>query len=30
MWIVNQKQRRERLTPQQLSQLADLGVHWAR
>ncbi|WP_162688972.1 MULTISPECIES: helicase [unclassified Streptomyces] len=30
MWIVNQNQRRGRLTPEQLAQIAELGVHWAR
>ncbi|MEU8466283.1 helicase associated domain-containing protein [Streptomyces sp. NPDC029003] len=30
VWIVNQKQRRGRLTPDQLAQLAELGVDWAR
>ncbi|MCJ0875273.1 DEAD/DEAH box helicase [Streptomyces sp. AP-93] len=30
VWIVNQKQRRDRLDPAQLSALAELGVDWAR
>ncbi len=30
VWIANQKQRRDRLDPEQLAALADLGVHWAR
>ncbi|MFE4265421.1 helicase associated domain-containing protein [Streptomyces sp. NPDC056883] len=30
VWIVNQKQRRGRLTPEQLAQLAELGIGWAR
>ncbi|MFD7034050.1 Helicase associated domain protein [Streptomyces sp. NPDC059917] len=30
VWIVNQKQRRARLAPKQLAQLAELGVDWAR
>ncbi|MEU2835300.1 helicase associated domain-containing protein [Streptomyces lavendulae] len=30
VWIVNQKQRRGRLGPEQLAVLADLGVDWAR
>ncbi|MFI5866346.1 Helicase associated domain protein [Streptomyces sp. NPDC051546] len=30
VWIVNQKQRRDRLDAAQLAQLAELGVHWAR
>nr|WSX47522.1 helicase [Streptomyces sp. NBC_00974]WSX54334.1 helicase [Streptomyces sp. NBC_00974] len=30
MWIVNQKQRRDRLDPEQLAALAELGVDWAR
>ncbi|MEV7616572.1 helicase associated domain-containing protein [Streptomyces sp. NPDC089799] len=29
VWIVNQKQRRDRLDAGQLAQLADLGVEWA-
>ncbi|MGW5402540.1 helicase associated domain-containing protein [Streptomyces sp. NPDC003952] len=29
VWIVNQKQRRDRLHPEQLSALADLGIDWA-
>ncbi|MFI5987355.1 hypothetical protein ACIBEA_41610 [Streptomyces sp. NPDC051555] len=29
IWIVNQKQRRDRLTPEQLGVLADLGIPWA-
>ncbi|WP_283844535.1 hypothetical protein [Streptomyces sp. RerS4] len=30
VWIVNQKQRRDRLEREQLAQLAELGVDWAR
>ncbi|MFG2880685.1 helicase associated domain-containing protein [Streptomyces sp. NPDC048337] len=30
IWIANQKQRRDRLHPEQLSVLAELGVEWAR
>ncbi|MFE2326882.1 Helicase associated domain protein [Streptomyces sp. NPDC059385] len=30
VWIVNQKQRRDRLDPGQLAQLAELGLDWAR
>ncbi|MFF0219929.1 DEAD/DEAH box helicase [Streptomyces vinaceus] len=30
VWIVNQKQRRDRLNPAQLDALAALGVEWAR
>ncbi|WP_330334749.1 hypothetical protein OHS33_36705 [Streptomyces sp. NBC_00536] len=30
VWIVNQKQRRDRLDPSQLAALAELGVDWAR
>ncbi|MFD3875941.1 Helicase associated domain protein [Streptomyces sp. NPDC058623] len=30
VWIVNQKQRRERLHPDQLAALAELGIDWAR
>ncbi|THA39939.1 helicase [Streptomyces sp. A1547] len=30
MWIVNQKQRRDRLDQAQLDTLAQLGVDWAR
>ncbi|MGW7344980.1 helicase associated domain-containing protein [Streptomyces sp. NPDC054854] len=29
VWIANQKQRRERLHPDQLAALAELGVDWA-
>ncbi|WP_285544159.1 helicase associated domain-containing protein, partial [Streptomyces lavendulae] len=30
VWLANQKQRRDRLTPEQLAALAHLGVEWAR
>ncbi|MFI5867854.1 helicase associated domain-containing protein [Streptomyces sp. NPDC051546] len=30
VWLVNQKQRRDRLNPAQLAALAELGVDWAR
>lgn len=29
VWLSNQKSRRDRLTEQQLAQLADLGLDWA-
>ncbi|MEU9421118.1 helicase associated domain-containing protein, partial [Streptomyces sp. NPDC048272] len=30
IWISNQKQRRDKLNPTQLTALAQLGIHWAR
>ncbi|MEU9033144.1 helicase associated domain-containing protein [Streptomyces sp. NPDC048383] len=29
VWVVNQKQRRNRLAPEQLAALAELGIDWA-
>nr|WP_226599052.1 helicase associated domain-containing protein [Streptomyces violascens] len=30
VWITNTKSRRDKLTPEQRAQLAELGLEWAR